>query len=44
MVASPLVASASDWDDVVDFNFVEELEAVFASVEADTVSCPLSCG
>lgn len=42
MVASPLVAFASDGDDVVDLDFVEELEAVFASVEADTVACPLS--
>ena len=43
MVASPFVAFASDWHDVVDLDFVEELEAVFASVEADTVACPLSC-
>jgi hypothetical protein len=43
MVASPLVAFPSDWHDVVDFDFVEELETVFASVEADTVACPISC-
>lgn len=42
MVASPFVAFTSDWDDVVDFDFVEEFEAVFASVVADTVACPLS--
>lgn len=42
MVTSPLVTFTSDGDDVVDFDFVEELEAVFAPVEADAVARPLS--
>ena len=42
VVASPFVAFTFDWHDVVDFYFVEKFEAVFASVEADTVACPFS--
>jgi len=38
MVASPFVAFTSDGDDVVHFNFLEVLVAMFAFVVADTVA------